>query len=224
MRRKLAAVIAVAAAVAITGVVPALAATNLLGDAGFEVPVVSGAVVEPVGSLLGHCVGAPPYGGPTHCWQVTFATVRVIHDDYMTGGVSWEPWAGKQLVWLSPLAAAANQGGTVMQVVPVQPNMKYRFHIWYGASPDTPAGTPAKLLITMKMCDPSGSTCPTVFTKMVTAASTADPAAIGWKLAKLAGYTNADEGLAEITVQTYPTGAPASAGAVIDGSGLVTLP
>ena len=187
---------------------------NLLGNPGFEQPVVAGDVVQPAGTYLGPCQAE------NHCWLVVNDTVDVIHDDFQTGGVRWAPFAGHQLVRLSPVLKGSNTGttrGIVRQTVAVPPSTTFELRLAYGADPSSPAGKRAPLLVIISMCEPSSPLwCPDTYTDNVSAASTGDPSAIGWRTLKFQVASTAAEQVMILQIQTVPRARHLAAASVID--------
>ncbi len=189
---------------------PASAAASgpsLLGNGGFEKPLVGGDVVEPAGSVLGSCRDEPPdAGGAARCWLVVNGRVDLIHDDFQTGGVSWAPFAGAQMVMLAPSRRGANTQGVIRQSDAVPAGTEFELRLAYAADPSTPAGSKAPLVAIVSVCTQSPVWCPDGYLQNVVAKSTGDPSAVGWRTLKLPVATAADETLIQVQIQTQAPG------------------
>lgn len=216
---RIALLLALTTAALALGVAPAVASPNLLGNRGFERPIVSRLVVKAAGSHLGTCGSTPTYaGGDYHCWRVYHDTVSLIHDDFATGGIAWAPQAGHQLVMLSP-ASASTPGGGLRQVVSVTPGL-VRFGIWIAADPRSP-GVMGRIQVNLFLC--GNTVTPECLSgehfspHWPTNPSTGDPANPGWR--RVSGSFPAHEGqsLLVVDISAEPsTGTDDNAAVLID--------
>jgi hypothetical protein len=205
------------------GAAPAVASPNLLGNRGFERPIASGLVVKSPGSHLGTCGSTPTYTGRDyHCWVVDHDTVSLIHDDYTTGGVAWAPYAGHQLVMLSP-ATATTPGGGLRQAVSVTPGL-VRVGVWIAADPRSP-GVMGNMQLTIGRCNPVSSECENVGGYWTTNPSTGDPSNPGWRRVWVSFPVNQGQSLlvVHISAETPPIGPDAPAAVLIDAAAVTHL-
>jgi hypothetical protein len=181
-------------------IAPAGAAVNLLKNASFEQPVVSGAVDMPAGATLGPCANGAPYPGPDyHCWLVGSSIARLVHDDYLIGGTAVKPKAGAQFVALVATAGPAGYlPGEVQQATKVQPNTTPMIKLSYATMP-TPGASSAVHLV-VKACTVNGAACVTDIDTFLFSTSTGNPAKMGWKSFTAPVPVNVDEGLVEVSV------------------------
>ena len=203
MRRTRFATVALLAAGAIAALAaaPAGAAVNLLKNPSFETPVVAGAVDFPTGATLGPCANGAPYAGPDyHCWLVSGGIARVVHDDYLVGGVPVKPKAGHQFVSLVGMSSPAGGylPGEVQQATKVASFTTPIVKFSYATMPTL--GTGSGVHIVVKACLTNGSACVTDLDTVLFSISTGNPAKMGWKTFTAPVPVNADEGLVEVFV------------------------
>jgi hypothetical protein len=220
---RIASFLALTAAALTLGVAPAVASPNLLGNRGFDRPIVSGLVVKSPGSHLGTCGSTPTYTGRDyHCWFVYHDTVSLIHDDYTTGGVAWAPHAGHQLAMLSP-ASATDPGGGLRQVVSVTPGL-VRVGIWIAADPRSP-GVMGRIQLVISRCNPVTSECQgEIGPNWTTNPSTGDPSHPGWRRIWVSFPVNEGQSLLVLDISPgTPTGPDDTAAVLIDAANVTLL-
>jgi hypothetical protein len=196
---------------------------NLLKNGGFEQPKVSGAVDEPPGTTLGKCGNGAPYPGPDyHCWLVGSGDARLIHDDFLIGGVAVKPKAGKQFVALigSMSPSGGYVPGEVQQATSATPNSVPILKFSYATMPTAAAAT-SSVHVVAQACNNTGTACVTRVDAIVSSASTGNPAAMGWKTFISRVQLNVDESLVKVSVASSPgTVAPTTGDPAVDAFSL----
>ena len=202
---------------------PASALTNLLGNPGFQTPLVSGAVLETPGANLGACGKAAPYAGDdVHCWRVGGLGTYVVHNDFKIGAKAVKPAAGTQMVWLSGGTVLDPNGfpryfpGEVHQTVKVTPGTNHPLQLSYATMPFSPMGTSA-LHVRVYACTADANACVTATDTVLSSNSTGNPQNMGWKTFSTIIPVNVDMSLIVVDLSNnLPTIAMSSGDVAID--------
>ena len=183
---------------------PAGALVNQLKDGSFEKPVVSGAVDVPAGGKIGTCANGAPYPGPDyHCWRVGSGIARIVHDDFLIGGVPVKPKAGAQFVALVGTAADPAGGyvpGAMQQTTTVAASTTPTLKLAYATMPVT--GTASGMHLVVKACTANGLACVTDVDVILGSVSTGKPNKMGWKTFIAPIPVNADEGVVQVSLSS----------------------
>jgi hypothetical protein len=209
---------------------PAFAGGGYLQDAGFESPVVSGAVSFATGAQLGPCANGSPYTGADYkCWLDYAGQVDLVHNDYAMGGVKVVPNEGQQFLWLagqrtiSATGASAYYPGAVSQAVTVPAGSTRTLSFVYATMPVP--GASSVLHLRVKSCTANGLNCTIRVDQYLSSTSTGNPASIGWKAVRYSIPVNTDQSLVQVQFESAlaasPT-APATTGdPVVDNTTLL---
>lgn len=178
------------------------ASLNVLGDGGFESPVVSGQVAE--SGPIGSCTTVAPFGDEG-CWAVSpFGVVALVHNDFQDTGVAWAPKSGKQLAELSGPSGPFTGGGVVAEIAPVAGATRYTLKLAYAVQPNVPAASgDQEVEVQVALCSVAGG-CRNVRDVFGVANATGDPGAPGWQILRVHFTTKAKDAAADIRIGVGP--------------------